>query len=310
MPRRFQGLHPVLSALPVLEAAARLGSFTRAGAELGLAQPTVSRHVINLEEHFGVPLFDRRHNRLTVTAAGRQLAEAVALGLGHIETTARSIRADSAPAGLTLACSFGFAHQWLMPRFSGLRRVLGEDSVQLVTSDWLDGLDVEAIDIIVSWTGKVWTDRPCLPLFPEIAVPVCSPALLERHPGLAGAGDAPEALLDAPLLHYDVRDSDFLTWPKWFAAVGLAYRAPAERYLFANYQFMVQAMLEGEGVGLGWRHMVDEPLADGRLVPVGPTVRRPAAAYTLEYRTGADAHETLDRVLAWFRDQAGAGGSA
>ena len=34
-----------------------LGSFTRAAAALGIAQPSLTRHMQKLEEHLGVPVF-------------------------------------------------------------------------------------------------------------------------------------------------------------------------------------------------------------------------------------------------------------
>jgi LysR family glycine cleavage system transcriptional activator len=304
MQRRFHSIHHLLSALPVLEAAARLKSFTRAGEELGLTQPTVSRHIMNLEAHFAVRLFERRHNRLVLTAAGQQLADAVALGLGHIDTVAQGIGGDAGKTGITLACSFGFAHQWLLPRFTNLRRALGDYPLHLVTSDWLVGLELDAIDIIVSWTQKGRPDRRRLPLFAEIVCPVCSPAQLDTYRELANGGDDPRVLLDVPLLHFDERDSEFLNWPKWFALHGVTYQMGGDRYLFSNYQFMVQAMLEGEGVGLGWRYLIDEPMAEGRLIQVGPAVKHRDAAYYLEYREGGAPDEKMDIVLNWFREQA------
>ena len=48
---------PPLAAVRAFEAAARLGSFTRAGAELGMTQAAVSYQIKLLEERVGTPLF-------------------------------------------------------------------------------------------------------------------------------------------------------------------------------------------------------------------------------------------------------------
>ena len=50
MRSRFRTIQTILTPLRVLEAAARLGSFTKAASELGLSQPSVSRHIASLEE--------------------------------------------------------------------------------------------------------------------------------------------------------------------------------------------------------------------------------------------------------------------
>ncbi len=62
-----------LHYLRYFETVARLGSFTRAGEELGLAQPSLSQQVRALEARLGVPLFERRGRLTSLTAAGEAL---------------------------------------------------------------------------------------------------------------------------------------------------------------------------------------------------------------------------------------------
>ncbi len=52
---------------------AELKSFSRAAGELYLTQPTVSQHIAALEQHLGMPLFDRADRDITLTAAGELL---------------------------------------------------------------------------------------------------------------------------------------------------------------------------------------------------------------------------------------------
>ena len=67
---------PSLNALRAFEVAARLGSFTRAAAELHVTQSAVSHQVGGLEEELGTRLFERRPRALLLTPAGAALAEA------------------------------------------------------------------------------------------------------------------------------------------------------------------------------------------------------------------------------------------
>ena len=57
--------------LKTLLAAAELQSFTRAGEVLSLTQPAVSHHISQLEREFGVKLFIRSKNGLTLTEEGK-----------------------------------------------------------------------------------------------------------------------------------------------------------------------------------------------------------------------------------------------
>ncbi|MBF0154359.1 MAG: LysR family transcriptional regulator [Magnetococcales bacterium] len=57
--------------LRVFYAVAKHLSFTRAAEELYLTQPAVTFQIRQLEEHFNTRLFDRHHNRISLTDAGQ-----------------------------------------------------------------------------------------------------------------------------------------------------------------------------------------------------------------------------------------------
>ena len=59
-----------LQEFRVFVRAAESGSFSRAGRELGLSQPSVSRIISELEARLGVTLLLRSTRRITVTEAG------------------------------------------------------------------------------------------------------------------------------------------------------------------------------------------------------------------------------------------------
>jgi LysR family glycine cleavage system transcriptional activator len=301
MQTRFRRIQTLLTPLRVLEAAARQGSFTKAAEELGLSQPSVSRHIASLEQDLGTVLFLRDHNKLTLTEEGRTLASSVDLGLSHILAAVQSLAAPQPRSGLTLACTHSFAHGWLLPRFSDLRRAIRDVPINLVVSYWLKDIVVDEIDLIVSWRTKGWTDWARLPLFDEVVYPVCAPAYLIGHPELA----SPESLLKAKLLNYDVPDDNQIGWEVWFSRQGCAYAAPRDGYQFSNYHFMIQAAMDGEGVALGWHHLVADQIAENRLIKIGPAFRQPNSTYTLEYRRDRLAAVDVVPVLDWFRKQAG-----
>lgn len=71
------------------------GSLSAAARALGVAQPTVGRHVAALEKALGLPLFTRSHSGLAPTDAARSL-------LGHVETmesTAAALERTAASQG-------------------------------------------------------------------------------------------------------------------------------------------------------------------------------------------------------------------
>jgi DNA-binding transcriptional LysR family regulator len=66
-------IHATLHQLKVFEAAARLGSFTRAAQELSITQPTVSSQIRQLSDVVGLPLFEQIGKRLYLAEAGKEL---------------------------------------------------------------------------------------------------------------------------------------------------------------------------------------------------------------------------------------------
>lgn len=66
-----------LNQLRVFHSAATLLSFTRAAEELHLTQPGISKHIGELERHYGNQLFDRLGKKVALTQAGEILFHAV-----------------------------------------------------------------------------------------------------------------------------------------------------------------------------------------------------------------------------------------
>jgi len=61
--------------LQVFHTVAKLLSFTKAAETLHMTQPAVTFQVRQLEEHFNTRLFDRTHNRISLTEAGKRVFE-------------------------------------------------------------------------------------------------------------------------------------------------------------------------------------------------------------------------------------------
>ncbi|ONO06891.1 LysR family transcriptional regulator [Burkholderia cenocepacia] len=73
---------------------ARAGSFSRAAAELYIAQPALSRQIAKLEEEIGVALFTRYGRDVRLTAAGSRLLEHAEMITRMVSETADQVRAS------------------------------------------------------------------------------------------------------------------------------------------------------------------------------------------------------------------------
>ena len=297
MEKRFKKVHGSLNALMAFEAAARHLSFSRAADELGVSQPTISRHVAALENRINQPLFERHNNRISLSEAGVRLADSVLLGLGHIEAAWDDIARRPSTETFVLACTYGFAEHWLMPRFRDLQRAASGAPIKIATTDWMDCLDMDRVDAAIVWDTSLEPDRPAVALFTEEVFPVCSPNYLATHPDIA---NSPRALFDADLLEFDVKTSGLLTWSAWFAAHGLQRSTKRQGFLHDAYPFVIDAARAGEGVALGWRQLVEQMIADGTLVQAGPTVRTTCPVYSFQHRDPGPHLELSLRIRDWF----------
>src|SRR6476660_4008873 len=81
-----------LKHLRTFVAVAELGSVSKAALRLRVAQPALSRQIIDLERELGLKLFDRIGRRLLLTREGDQLVENCRSVLGQVAAIADQAR--------------------------------------------------------------------------------------------------------------------------------------------------------------------------------------------------------------------------
>jgi LysR family transcriptional regulator, glycine cleavage system transcriptional activator len=286
---------PPVNALLVFEAAARHGNLTAAGAELCIAASAVSRHVANLERQTGLVFFIRSGNRLELTAAGRRLAEAVSAGMGHVRDVLADLKQKAAKQTFTIGCSYDLAHSWLMPRFREIAELVVHRQLRVVTSDSYENFDSADVDLSVRYGNGRWPGFSVVHLFDEEAFPICSPALLDRHPELLNA--SPDIFMKFPLLQLTTDEKVGLKWADWLRDQGAelpVVNGPA----FANYSLLLLELVAGRGLGLGYAHIVDQLLLDRRIVRLSDrSIRSDHAMYAVFREADSSPIKTVVGLL-------------
>lgn len=87
----------VLPEIRLLRAAITLAeelNFSRAAERLRIDQSTLSKRILELEHHLDMQLFERNHQRVSVTDAGSKFVEEARQAIAHIERAVVSARAD------------------------------------------------------------------------------------------------------------------------------------------------------------------------------------------------------------------------
>lgn len=260
---------PPLKSLIAFETAARLGSFGAAADELNLTPSAISHQIRGLEDALGITLFHRVGRVVELTDVGRRYAESVTEGVNVIAAGTRSIARSGKSDILTIHTVPSFGTQWLMRRLSRFSAMYPDIDVRLNSSVSPVNLLAEEADYAIRY-GVVFPDTgvEMTPLPAETIVALCSPAFakqfkLKRIKDISGL----------TLIHSEV---NLYTWREWQRDHPDS-KLKLDRGPRFDRSFMaISAAVDGLGLGLESRLLVERELQDGRLVlpfgDEGPTM--------------------------------------
>lgn len=246
---------PPLTALRAFEAAARHGSFTRAGAELGVTPAAVSLQVRALEAHFGKEVFLRQGNRLTLTDAGRAIQLRVDLAFAELAGLAQDLGQEAGPARMVLSCLPSLADHWLVPRLAGFDR-LGDLDLRVEE----DPVDLSGAAVRLTYGAHFYPDHRVETLFVDEIIAVAAP------------GRGRESLV-----HTDWGPSHAAapSWGRWYHAAGLG-EAPGQGLRLGQTALALAAARAGLGAALVPAHLAEADLRAGLIARLpGPALPLP-----------------------------------
>jgi DNA-binding transcriptional LysR family regulator len=245
----------------VFEAAARLGSFTRAAEELNVQQPAVSAAIKQLEVSLGVALFKRQHKKVSLTAAGNRLFADVSRVCEQLLSSAQSVKQLSPSEYVTLNASSAFNFYWMMPRLAALHQRHPEIDLRLQTSDREPDIDAENISLAVRRGDGNWPGCEAALIAPEEIYPVASARVMAAATNLRSLPN----LLHQRLIHLEEPIRERPTWQQWFAHFGVHNPTVQGGLRLNDYAMVLQAAMAGEGFAFGWKHITMSLVNDGVL---------------------------------------------
>ena len=266
---------PSLGSFATFEVAAKHLSFTLAAKELNVTQGAVSQQIRLLEKALDVALFVRKHNALELTAEGATLFASVTTGLDSISAGVSTLSKNEGAQTITITATDGMSSYWLKPLIDGFRLHHPEISFVVLASDEDDTIrNYSEVDMsLMCGNERCEVGEVLHFLFQEVAQPVCSPRYLEEY----GPFDDAAQLQNANLLHLHDRHWSAgaiswrpMGWEEWFGARGVRWENPPFSLSTNKYRLLTDAALAGEGVMLGWHHMVRRLIDEGRLVFAHP----------------------------------------
>jgi len=266
----MNGLTPLLA----FSETAKRGGFAAAARELGTVPSTLAKAVGRLEASLGLRLFHRTTRQVTLTADGERLflrCQRVLAELEDLQTEASGVRAE--PSGtLRIDMPIVFGRKFMLPLLARLLQRYPALRLDARLSDAFVDLVKDGIDVAIR-VGTLEDSTLVARRFSrQQLVLVAAPSYLGKH-------GTPKALQDlAAHRHILFRmPGSGRDRPQQFSVRKRpVLLQPAQGVRFNDGEAMVQAAVLGLGLAQVPDNMLDDEIADGRLVEVLRAHRPPA----------------------------------
>ncbi|WP_460126097.1 LysR family transcriptional regulator [Pseudomonas sp. S2_C03] len=287
--------------LAIFAAVAQERSFTRAAARLGMSQPALSRAMRQLEERLGVRLLARTTRSVSPTEAGEHLLKVIAPRFEEIDTELALLSEfRDWPAGkLRITAGEHSAIKVLHPVLSKLLPDHPDLHIEIIVDYGFTDIVAQGFDAGVRLGPQVAKDMIAMRIGPDMRMAVVgSPAYFSRYP--------------QPIIPNDLTTHNCITlrmpthgglyvWE--FEKNGQELNVRIEGQLvFNNIAMRLEAALQGLGLAYMPEDLVQEHVAQGRLIRVLEDWCEPFSGYHLYYpsrRQSSPAFNLLRETLRY-----------
>ena len=290
---------PPLDYLLAFDAAAEFGSFAQASRTLNISESSISRKVRLLEHHYGRSFFKRGERSVALTKQGQELYEDVAPLLDELRTISNRVHVENATRTVTLAATHSVAGLWLMPRLARFNALNENLKIKLLSSDSDEECLGEDVTLTILRGDGNWPGYEARLLFGETIFPVCSPQYLDKNPDVADV----QKLAKYSMIGVDSERTEWMNWSTWLTTMQKKKTHVNQAVLLNTYPLSIDAAVSGLGLALGWGHLVDHLIDEGKLVrPLKSASLRTDFGYYLLKPSKAQGFKERDQVENWLID--------
>ena len=264
--RTMKRICPTITELLTFDAAARYESMTMAAEVLCLSISAVSKQLAGLESFVGKPLLMKKGRGIRLTPAGREYWSKISPALRAIESaTIETAASDSSGGILALASVPTFLTKWLIPRLPDFRRIHPNVTFSFNQHLRLDEALAFDVDAAIRYGSGNWPGVVSDYIAGREFVCIHSPESWKDGKPIRTPKDLP----GHTLLHHEEAP---YAWNTWGMRHGLDQVRMLSGPCFAQYSALIQAVLNGFGIGLVPRILVEEELQEGRAIVLGDPV--------------------------------------
>lgn len=287
-----------LNELAAFATVAEERSFTRAAARLGVSQSAISHTIRGLEERLGLQLLARTTRSVAPTAAGAALLQDLAPALEQIEKSlAEAKRLKARPAGrLRLIVSRPAAARVLVPKLVEFARSYPEIVLDVVSSNSPVDLVAGEFDAGIQIGEYIQRDMIAVRVSEDVRlVVVGSPEYFKAHK----VPRTPHELSDHPCIGIRSKETAYRwEFEKGRKALTVNAQGPV---VFDDTNLVIQAALNGVGLGLAFEDAVADLIEQGRLIQVLDDWCQPFPGYFLYYPSRRNQPAVLGALIETLR---------
>ena len=261
---------------------AREGSFTRAGAVLGVSQSALSQAIKALEERLDIRLLTRTTRSVSPTPAGERLLLAIGNRFDEIETELDALtELRDKPAGsVRITSGEHVLRTILLPKLLPVMHRYPDIRIEFDVSYGLRDIVADRFDAGVRLGESIDKDMIALPISPKLRMAaVASPGYFEKYP----VPKVPQDLTGHNCVNIRFPTSGGIyVWE--FERRGRQVNARVDgQAIFNTSPAIVQAALEGAGLAFLPEEEFAPHIEEGRLVRVLQDWGPPFSGYHLYY---------------------------
>lgn len=264
---------PPFTSIRSFEAAARHLSFKVAAEELNVTQSAISHQVKALEDFLGIRLFLRRTREIVLTREGSDYLGDVSLLLDQLAVATDHVRDKEIAGALHVTTTPAFAARWLVPRIGDFRAAFPKIELHIATSLSAPDFAGDRLDVAIRFAQEEGPGLSVVPFLSSNRFPVASPRLLNGRRSFRSAND----FRRFTLLHDEVGDG----WREWARCAGMTDVDPSAGPRFAHCELVMRAAIKAQGIALGYGALVQDELAEGRLMRLSDIALPERVIYTI-----------------------------
>lgn len=260
---------------------AREGSFTRAGAVLGVSQSALSQAIKALEERLEIRLLNRTTRSVSATPAGERLLQAIGRRFDEIEAELDALtELRDKPAGsVRITSGDHVLRTILLPKLLPVMHRYPDINIEFDVSYGFRDIVADRFDAGVRLGESIDKDMIALPISPKLRMAaVASPAYFENHP----IPKVPEDLTRHNCINIRFPSGGVYVWEFERRDRQVNVRVEAQA-IFNTSPHIVLAALEGLGIAFLPEEEFAPHIEEGRLVRVLQDWCPPFSGYHLYY---------------------------